>query len=407
MICPIRCGTFTVFNYSYCALPYQNWLLFQLAFPPLIPPQILVVLSSKLYNLIRVSNNSNLRLLRRGITILLLMLLPAWITAQTVTGTVFDENKQPLPGASVYLDGTSTGTVTAEDGTFRLEIEKRINTVLVFSFIGYQTEMVAGPFENRRYQVHLKPRTDVLKEVVISKGGFTRKQMMSIFLEEFLGRSHSGKSCRIVNPDEINLRYDYQKNCVIANSDVPLIIENPHLGYEIDFNLIECQIAFSSKSVSRRDVLSNAFSGTTVFKEMPDPDNVFEKRRQQVFHGSQTEFFRNLINGVWGKEQFQLFKGSHQTAAEEWFSVDYDNGYYVVKVHNTEMAVKRQTLEPKIFYAPFNLLYSKKRQSGVIFKTQTFKVDSFGNTNAPMDIVFTGEIARLRAGDLLPIDYTP
>ena len=47
------------------------------------------------------------------------------IAAQTVSGKVIDENKQPLPYANVVLltlpDSTFvTGTVTAEDGTFSL-----------------------------------------------------------------------------------------------------------------------------------------------------------------------------------------------------------------------------------------------------------------------------------------------
>ena len=47
------------------------------------------------------------------------------IAAQTVSGKLIDENKQPLPYANVVLltlpDSTFvTGTVTAEDGTFSL-----------------------------------------------------------------------------------------------------------------------------------------------------------------------------------------------------------------------------------------------------------------------------------------------
>ncbi len=47
------------------------------------------------------------------------------IAAQTVSGKLIDENKQPLPYANIVLltlpDSTFvTGTVTAEDGTFSL-----------------------------------------------------------------------------------------------------------------------------------------------------------------------------------------------------------------------------------------------------------------------------------------------
>ena len=54
------------------------------------------------------------------------------IAAQTVSGKLIDENKQPLPYANVVLlalpDSTFvTGTVTAEDGTFSLNTPHRIS----------------------------------------------------------------------------------------------------------------------------------------------------------------------------------------------------------------------------------------------------------------------------------------
>ena len=41
--------------------------------------------------------------------------------AQQITGSVTDENGIPLPGASVFIDGTSNGVVTNFDGNFTIE----------------------------------------------------------------------------------------------------------------------------------------------------------------------------------------------------------------------------------------------------------------------------------------------
>ena len=59
------------------------------------------------------------------------------------------------------------------------------------------------------------------------------------------------------------------------------------------------------------------------------------------------------------------------------------------------------------FYADFNLLYRKKRQSRVIFKTETFFVDSFGNNSHKDQIVFGGDIGQQKAGNTLPLDFEP
>src|SRR5690606_40889395 len=68
---------------------------------------------------------------------------------QTVTGTVSDETG-PLPGVNVLERGTSNGTTTDFDGTYTLRVGD--NAVLIFSYVGYQSQEVA---ENNRSVVNL------------------------------------------------------------------------------------------------------------------------------------------------------------------------------------------------------------------------------------------------------------
>ena len=60
---------------------------------------------------------------------------------RTITGKIVDENNEPLPGASVYLKGTTIGTVTDVSGSYTLAIPDD-NGVLVVSFVGYLTEEI-------------------------------------------------------------------------------------------------------------------------------------------------------------------------------------------------------------------------------------------------------------------------
>ena len=68
--------------------------------------------------------------------LLISFLLFQWFTyAQesiTVQGTVLDNANLPLPGASVIVKGTTTGTQTDFDGNFSLD-NVPINATLVFS----------------------------------------------------------------------------------------------------------------------------------------------------------------------------------------------------------------------------------------------------------------------------------
>ena len=55
----------------------------------------------------------------------------------TVQGTVNEGTDMPLPGVSILIKGTSTGTATDFDGNFVLE-DVPISSVLVFSYVGFQ-----------------------------------------------------------------------------------------------------------------------------------------------------------------------------------------------------------------------------------------------------------------------------
>jgi TonB-dependent starch-binding outer membrane protein SusC len=85
----------------------------------------------------------------------------------TVTGKILDETSSPLPGVSVVLKGTSTGTVTDAEGVYNLTIpDDAANGTLVFSFIGYTT--IEEPISSRT-AIDITMQTDMqaLSEVVV------------------------------------------------------------------------------------------------------------------------------------------------------------------------------------------------------------------------------------------------
>lgn len=72
----------------------------------------------------------------------LFLLATSFLIAQTkVSGIVLDENKQPVPYASVAFQGTSEGMITDENGRFYLE-SPQTRKVLSISFIGYTTQTI-------------------------------------------------------------------------------------------------------------------------------------------------------------------------------------------------------------------------------------------------------------------------
>jgi TonB-dependent SusC/RagA subfamily outer membrane receptor len=104
--------------------------------------------------------------------ILFFLILPVFVLAQqqvVVKGTVLDEeNKQPLPGASVLEKGTSNGVVTDFDGIF--EINTTLGATLSISYVGLKTQEIV--VDSETVQVYLQTNLDQLDEVVVSVGYF-------------------------------------------------------------------------------------------------------------------------------------------------------------------------------------------------------------------------------------------
>lgn len=71
------------------------------------------------------------------------------LSAQTIQGKVTDEKNEALIGASVILQGTTKGTLTDLDGTFKLDLTPAEKAgSLVFTFVGYDSKTVAIGNEN-------------------------------------------------------------------------------------------------------------------------------------------------------------------------------------------------------------------------------------------------------------------
>ncbi|MEX0882000.1 MAG: carboxypeptidase-like regulatory domain-containing protein [Cyclobacteriaceae bacterium] len=92
---------------------------------------------------------------------------------QTVTGTVTGEaDGMPLPGVSVLIKGTSTGTATDVDGNYSLNVPGS-ETVLVFSYLGFKTtEQTVG--NRTTINVSLSEDAAELSEVVVTALGIER-----------------------------------------------------------------------------------------------------------------------------------------------------------------------------------------------------------------------------------------
>ena len=63
------------------------------------------------------------------------------LAKRAISGKVTNEDRDPLVGATVLVKGTSIGTITSEDGTYRINAPDDAET-LIFSYVGYGTHEI-------------------------------------------------------------------------------------------------------------------------------------------------------------------------------------------------------------------------------------------------------------------------
>jgi len=107
---------------------------------------------------------------------LMLMLIGVQLFAQqrTVTGTVTDDKKTPLPNVSVTAKGTNVGTITKDDGSYSLTVPASART-LVFSFTDMGTQEIAIG-NNSVVDATLSMTTRSMDEVIVVGYGTQRRR---------------------------------------------------------------------------------------------------------------------------------------------------------------------------------------------------------------------------------------
>ena len=134
------------------------------------------------------------------LTLTLLSLVPTYSFGQSIIhGVVLDSlTREPLPSATVYVNGTTQGTSTDDNGLFELK-DVSFPATVVFSFVGYDPQAM-DLVRNPGYLTVLLKTNDELPEIVVSgKGNKVSREDMDYFKTMFLGDDRWGRQAKIKN----------------------------------------------------------------------------------------------------------------------------------------------------------------------------------------------------------------
>ncbi len=190
----------------------------------------------------------NLKMFSLGIAILISYLTLG--QEMTITGTVYDSNRLPIPGVNVVVKGTKISTQTDFDGSYSIKANK--GQILIFSFIGMDS-LQETVKDSKIINAFLKSQSNELESVVVTGYGINKDDYLNGYSaaspkrEKDLTRSLSGKVAGVniskVNSNNVIVRgyssietelkknpnySNYNNNQVVdSNEEYDNFVENP------------------------------------------------------------------------------------------------------------------------------------------------------------------------------------
>ena len=359
--------------------------------------------------------------MKKIIIITIVILSCIRINAQSLTGFVYDKaTKQPIYGAHVYLDGTSIGYATDNSGKYILTVKQMINTKLVFRHLAYNTLVIEEPFVHLPDTIYLEERPNTLDEITVRADRFSRQQKMRAFREQFLGLTQAGRSCRIVNEDDIQLSFNMATKTLRASSEKPIEVINNYLSYMILFELFEFRAEYSSITLNPSRVQNSYYAVFTSFTDLKPDDVRIKRRRDEVYNISSKKFFKDLAYDPFfssDTSENPVFWVYEKGAGTQ---IDF-NSYFTINdtlsqkiIHISNAIIEKENPDNSLLrlnvshrdndYPEYR--YSRLH-STISFFTNTLFVDQYGNIDQGDKVVYEGLMGWSRAGNMLPRDYVP
>jgi carboxypeptidase-like protein len=315
--------------------------------------------------------------------------------SQEISGVVIEgKTNQPLEGASVYFNNTTIGVTTNSKGEFVIEFDVEINTPLIISFMGYETVIRYDFSTSEKMEIYLNESTNVLDEVYLtSKNDWPRELKLKEFRRNYLGETINGLASKIMNENDIVLRYNKKKKQLTASAKKPLIVKNENLEYLITANLEYFEVNYSYVSANRKilNIKNVYYLGNNFYKTLQvNPTKSTIKKRKDTYLGSPLHFMRAMASEDLEREKYKIYKGSYPVKPKKYITVTPIDNLNNVKVE----------LKDKL-----NILFQGDKLSYIKSVLPEFYIDNFGNYSPPKAVIFGGDLGKKRMGDALPLDF--
>lgn len=346
-----------------------------------------------------------------------LLLAPFFLFAQQkyqLTGSVLEKGNTAIPGASVFIEGTTMGTQTDANGHFGLKNIPAGRHRLVASMVGYVPKMVLIDLPGKTSELifSLEEDNKTLAEVrVVGSQDKTWEKQFRAFEKGFLGESYNRKEVYITNREVVD--FSENEDVFTAKAAQPVQIVNKTLGYKITYFM---------DNFEKTNSLT-AYKGLASFEKLVPEDARQERRwqrnRVEAYEGSMKHFLKALVDNRLEEEGFNayLLKPEYLNNLRRGLFFDRNNERHVVfKAADLAGSVTTDGLRTLEWRIPMEIVFNKKRVARPIFMDAPYpytilipkgliQVTNSGDIMNPYSIEMRGDMGKIGMADLLPLDF--
>ena len=271
------------------------------------------------------------------------------IAQRNITGTVTDNDGEPLIGASIIVKGTSTGTVTDIDGSYTLEVPSG-SSVLMISYTGFNSQEISLGASNV-LDVILEQGIALTEIVVSGQGsGIQRKRLSTQVdvidaeaidklpanqLDQLLQSNAPGAQVRLSSGQPGTAAIIRTRGPISANSSAtPVVIidgirvdnlnSNPELGINTGGADISALADIPVESIEKIEYIKGG-AATTLYGA-DAANGVIQIITKKGRPGQQTAFFETRLGNIQAEEKWLRFDRTGEAIFEPGFSQEYKAG---------------------------------------------------------------------------------
>ncbi|ADQ17954.1 hypothetical protein Lbys_2277 [Leadbetterella byssophila DSM 17132] len=221
---------------------------------------------------------------------LILFLLPFQILAQ-IKGQIFSAgDKKPVPFAAVFINNSTIGTTSDEEGRFTLPQLSPGKHELIVSVLGFEKhlEVINAPV-NQAFKIYLTEKSQELDMVLVK--AFDKDGWMTwgkLFTECFIGTGTNASQTKLLNSKDLRFRHNKKEKILEVFAVAPLKIKNKALGYDLEYHLEVFRVDFNNNT--------QLYAGYPFFKEPSKLSKKQKERRQASYDASLTKFLKSLYH---------------------------------------------------------------------------------------------------------------